>query len=72
MGALFGGSKAPQQEIQKPYDPPATPTIDDARQRIEESDRMRKKRGRFANMLSGSSPLDSNTDATNAAKKTLG
>lgn len=72
MGAVFGSPKVPQQQTQKPYDPPTPPTIDEARRRIEESDRMRRRRGRFANMLSGSSPLDSNTAATNAAKKTLG
>lgn len=51
-------------------DPPPVPTIDEARQQQEMNDRMRRRRGRAANQLTG--PQGDRSTPSVSAKKLLG
>lgn len=66
MGSLFSTPKPPK--IPAPIPPPPVPTVDVALQRQTEADRLSRRRGRAANMLTGSST----GAAPTAAKMLLG
>lgn len=51
MGGLFGGS-APKPP-KPPEPPPPPPTVDEARQSAENEQRLRRRKGRAANILTG-------------------
>lgn len=53
-------------ESMKPPKPPAVPQFDEASQRIQESDRLRRRRGALANIFAG------NAGAPTVGKATLG
>lgn len=51
------GSKPKVQKIQAPDPPPAPPTVDQARQTVQERDRLRRRRGRASTVLLDQSNL---------------
>lgn len=67
---LIGGSaqKAPDINIPQPIAQPGAPTIDDARLAAEKSDMLRRRRGRAATILTGTT---GDTSAVNVGTKTL-
>lgn len=67
MGNPFNMFKRPKINVPEP---PATPTVDEARQNQDITDRMRKKRGRAAAQLT--SPVGDPTVPQTAAKTLLG
>lgn len=49
MQAIFGGGQsAPVYTAPEPLEAPATPSVDEARENVEEYDRLLKRRGRMA------------------------
>lgn len=67
MGMMGGGGAGAAGEL-KTYTPPGTPTIDEARQAAEQSDLMRRRKGRASTILTSQGGGQS---TTNVGTKTL-
>lgn len=53
VGGIFGGGDTKAPPMPKLPDPPLVPTVDEAAKAVEESDRLKKRKGRAATILTG-------------------
>lgn len=72
MGGLFGGGSSAPPPPPPPPAPTPAPTIDDARQKQQSSDKDAGRKGRAATILTGEQGDLSTPTTTSGAKKLMG